>query len=78
MKPKEVLDFAKENDAIMVDPKIMDFPGTSQYFSVPISELEESSFEELLQTRPATEALTIDQSSGRLNYIIPLDIPASQ
>jgi len=38
----------------------------------------ESEFQKLLQTRPVTEALTIDQSSGRLNYIIPLDNPASQ
>ncbi len=39
--------------------------------------VQESAFEELLQTRPTTEALTIDQSSGRLNYIIPLEVPVS-
>ena len=46
MTPKDVLDFAKKNEAVMVDLKFMDFPGTWQHFSVPISELEESTFEE--------------------------------
>ncbi len=39
MTPKEVLAFAKENDAKVVDFKFMDFIGLWQHFSVPISEL---------------------------------------
>ena len=46
MTPKEVLDMAKENGARMVDLRFMDFPGLWQHFSVPIGELEESSFED--------------------------------
>ncbi|MEN6441552.1 MAG: type I glutamate--ammonia ligase [Syntrophobacter sp.] len=46
MTPKEVLAFAKENGAKMVDFKFMDFVGTWQHFSNPISELGESDFEE--------------------------------
>ncbi|MFH0821408.1 MAG: type I glutamate--ammonia ligase, partial [Pseudomonadota bacterium] len=44
--PKEVLEFAKKNSAVMVDLKFMDFPGTWQHFSVPLNELEEASFED--------------------------------
>jgi len=46
MTPKEVLAMAKENGAKMVDLRFMDFPGLWQHFSVPIRELEESSFED--------------------------------
>ena len=46
MTPKEVLEMAKENGAKMVDLRFMDFPGLWQHFSVPIRELEESSFED--------------------------------
>lgn len=46
MTPKEVLDLAKENGAKLVDLRFMDFPGLWQHFSVPIGELEESSFED--------------------------------
>jgi len=46
MTPKEVLDMAKENGAKIVDLRFMDFPGLWQHFSVPIRELEESSFED--------------------------------
>ncbi len=46
MTPKEVLDMAKENGAKMVDLRFMDYPGLWQHFSVPIRELEESSFED--------------------------------
>jgi glutamine synthetase len=46
MTPKDVLDMAKENGAKVVDLRFMDFPGLWQHFSVPISELEESSFED--------------------------------
>jgi glutamine synthetase len=45
MTPKEVLAFAKENGAKMVDFKFMDFVGTWQHFSNPISELGEGDFE---------------------------------
>lgn len=46
MKPSEVLAMAKEKGAKIVDLRFMDFPGVWQHFSVPIRELEESSFEE--------------------------------
>jgi len=46
MTPKEVLDMAKENDAKVVDLRFMDFPGLWQHFTVPMRELEESSFED--------------------------------
>ncbi len=46
MTPKEVLEFAKKNNVVMVDMKFIDFPGIWQNFSVPISELEKESFEE--------------------------------
>lgn len=46
MTPKDVLAYAKEQGTKMVDFKFLDFPGIWQHFSVPISELEESSFEE--------------------------------
>jgi len=46
MNPKEVLDFAKKNNAIMVDLKFMDFPGTWQHFTVPIGQLSTDSFDD--------------------------------
>ena len=46
MTPKEVVKFAKEQGARMVDLKFMDFPGMWQHFTVPILELEEASFED--------------------------------
>jgi glutamine synthetase len=46
MTPKEVLEFAAKNEAVMVDLKFMDFPGLWQHFTVPIGELSEASFEE--------------------------------
>ncbi len=46
MKPKDALALAKENGAVMVDLKFMDFLGLWQHFSVPIAELTEDSFEE--------------------------------
>jgi len=46
MTPKEVLQFAKENGAKILDLRFMDFPGLWQHFSVPIHELEEATFEE--------------------------------
>lgn len=46
MTPKDVLEFARKNAVKMVDLKFLDFPGTWQHFSIPITELSESSFEE--------------------------------
>ncbi len=46
MTPKEVVDFAKKNGAVMVDLKFIDFPGVWQHFTVPISELDEGLFED--------------------------------
>jgi glutamine synthetase len=46
MTPKEVLEFAKSKGVKMVDLKFMDMPGTWQHFGVPISQLDESSFED--------------------------------
>ena len=46
MTPKDVIAMAKENDVKIVDLRFMDFIGTWQHFSVPISELTESAFEE--------------------------------
>ena len=46
MTPNEVLKLAKEQGAKLVDLRFMDFPGLWQHFSVPISELDESSFED--------------------------------
>ncbi len=46
MKPKDVVMMAKENKAMMVDFKFMDFPGLWQHFSVPVDELTEGVFEE--------------------------------
>ena len=46
MTPKEAVDFAKKNNARIVDVKFMDLLGTWQHFSVPTSELEEHLFAE--------------------------------
>ena len=46
MTPKDVLDMAKENGVKVVDLRFMDFPGLWQHFSLPLAELEESSFED--------------------------------
>ncbi|GAB6904347.1 glutamine synthetase [Desulfosarcina cetonica] len=46
MTPAQVMAMAKEKGAKIVDIRFMDFPGMWQHFSVPISELSESSFEE--------------------------------
>ncbi len=46
MTPKQVLDMAKENQAKVVDLRFMDFPGVWQHFTVPLGELDESSFED--------------------------------
>ncbi|MCG6908492.1 MAG: type I glutamate--ammonia ligase [Deltaproteobacteria bacterium] len=46
MTAKQVLEMAKEKEAKMVDLRFMDFPGVWQHFSVPVGELDESSFED--------------------------------
>jgi glutamine synthetase len=45
MKPKEVIEYAKKNNTVMVDLKFIDYPGVWQHFSIPVSELEEGIFE---------------------------------
>lgn len=56
MTPEEVLQFARDNGAKMVDIKFVDLPGTWQHFSVPLHELSEESF---------VEGLPFDGSSVR-------------
>ncbi len=46
MTPKQVLEFAKENGAKIVDIRFLDYPGVWQHFSVPVGELDESSFDD--------------------------------
>ncbi len=49
MKPKtpsEVLAMCRENDVKSVDFRFMDFPGLWQHFTIPVSKLEESLFED--------------------------------
>ncbi len=46
MTPKDVLKFAKENNAKMVDLRFLDFLGLWQHFGVPLSELSEEAHEE--------------------------------
>lgn len=46
MTPKDVIAMAKENNAKVVDIRYMDFIGTWQHFSVPVSEFTESVFED--------------------------------
>ncbi|MCP3951762.1 MAG: type I glutamate--ammonia ligase [Desulfobacterales bacterium] len=46
MTPEKVLAMAKEKGTRVVDIRFMDFPGIWQHFSVPLGELEVSSFED--------------------------------
>lgn len=46
MSPKEVLEFAKKNDARQMDLRFTDLPGLNQHISYPISMLKEEAFEE--------------------------------
>src|SRR5260221_7022614 len=43
--PKEVLKFAKEHNAKMLDMRFTDLPGLWHHVSFPIQQLEEDSFE---------------------------------
>jgi len=44
MTPKDVIEFAKESGAQVVDYKFMDLPGTLQHLSYHIDGLKESTF----------------------------------
>ncbi len=46
MTPKEVLEFAKKNDARQIDLRFSDLPGLWHHVSYPIVQLSEESFEE--------------------------------
>ena len=46
MTPKEVLEFAKKNNAQQIDLRFTDLPGLQHHVSYPISQLTEESFEE--------------------------------
>jgi glutamine synthetase len=46
MTPKEALAYAKKNNAVMVDMRFTDWPGTQQHCTFPIGEIDESIFEE--------------------------------
>src|SRR5256714_3015164 len=46
MTPKDALKFLKENKAVCADFKFMDFLGTWQHFTSPLSEVSEDIFEE--------------------------------
>ena len=46
MTAKEVIKFAKEQKAVCADLKFLDFLGTWQHFTIPMSELDETLFEE--------------------------------
>ncbi|MBL8290603.1 MAG: glutamine synthetase beta-grasp domain-containing protein, partial [Bryobacterales bacterium] len=46
MTPREVLDFAKKNEARQLDLRFTDLPGLWQHVSYPITQLKEDSFEE--------------------------------
>jgi len=43
---KDVIKYAKDEGAVILDLKFLDFPGTWQHFSVPIHSLTEDCFEE--------------------------------
>jgi glutamine synthetase len=45
MRPKEVIEFAKENKVEIVDLKFVDLPGLWQHFSISTAELDEHLFE---------------------------------
>jgi glutamine synthetase len=46
MTAKQVLNMVKEKEVRVIDIRFMDFPGVWQHFTVPVSELDESSFED--------------------------------
>ncbi|MBM4265488.1 MAG: type I glutamate--ammonia ligase [Deltaproteobacteria bacterium] len=46
MTAKDALEYAKKNNAVACDIKFMDFLGTWQHFTIPMSEYDEALFEE--------------------------------
>ena len=46
MNAKEALQYAKKNDAVMVDLRFIDWPGTWQHCSYPIDFIDEGTFED--------------------------------
>ncbi len=44
--PKDVIDYAKAHQTVMVDLRFIDLPGVWQHTTVPVHRLEESSFED--------------------------------
>src|SRR6186997_2605271 len=46
MTPQAVLAMCRERDIKAVDLRFMDFPGIWQHFTIPVSKLEEETFEE--------------------------------
>jgi glutamine synthetase len=46
MNAREALEYAKKNNAVMVDLRFTDWPGTQQHCSFPISEINEGTFED--------------------------------
>ncbi len=46
MTPQEVLEFAKKENALQLDLRFTDIPGLQHHVSYPITQLDESSFEE--------------------------------
>jgi glutamine synthetase len=46
MTPKQVLEMAKEKQVKVVDLRFMDYPGVWQHFTVPMGQLDESSFDD--------------------------------
>ncbi len=44
--PAQVIEYARQQGAVVLDLKFLDFPGTWQHFTVPISALTEECFEE--------------------------------
>ena len=46
MKPKEVVEFAKEKGVKIIDLRFIDLPGVWQHFSISLSELNEDIFED--------------------------------
>ncbi len=46
MNPKHVLDYAKKNHASMVDLRFTDWPGVQQHCTYPLTEIDESTFED--------------------------------
>jgi glutamine synthetase len=46
VKPREVLALCREREIRAVDLRFMDFPGTQKHFTIPVTALNERSFEE--------------------------------